>query len=283
MKRPSLANTRRAVVLLVQPSHDDSLEMYVQFLRYHGLAVIPVSDARDALMLAPQVDIVVTGMNLDNQMDGVELVSRLRHNDCTRFTPIVVLTACAWPKDRERAEGAGCDVFLPNPCLPNDLLGEVRQLLAATRPQAADTPHAFSILHTAQRLMRRDPMPLTGCLAQWQGHRDGDINERKAALYGPPCCRPFVTQVGGAQSVDDWLQAERELRRGASMNRDELEGKSEALKGKIKHAAGAFTRDPDLHDEGVIDEVAGKTQAAVGRSKRKVGEAIEHVGNFVKK
>ena len=67
------------------------------------------------------------------------------------------------------------------------------------------------------------------------------------------------------------------------MNRDELDGKTEALKGKIKQAAGKLTRDPNLHDEGVVDEVAGKTQAAVGRAKRKVGEAIEHVGNVIKK
>ena len=145
MTRPSLSTTRRAGVLLVQQSRDDGLEMYAEFLRYHGLALIPVSHARDALMLAPQADIVVTGMNLDDPMDGIELVSRLRHNDCTRSTPIIVLTACAWPKDRERAEGAGCDVFLPKPCLPNDLLGEVQQLLAATRPQTADTPHVFQL------------------------------------------------------------------------------------------------------------------------------------------
>ena len=67
------------------------------------------------------------------------------------------------------------------------------------------------------------------------------------------------------------------------MNRDELEGKAEALKGKIKQAAGTITRDPDLHDEGVIDEVAGKTQSAVGRTKRKVGEAIEHVAGVIKR
>jgi uncharacterized protein YjbJ (UPF0337 family) len=67
------------------------------------------------------------------------------------------------------------------------------------------------------------------------------------------------------------------------MNRDELEGKAEALKGKIKQAVGTLTRDPDLHDEGVIDEVAGKTQAAVGRVRRKVGDAIEDVGNVIKK
>jgi two-component system, cell cycle response regulator DivK len=163
MQRTSMPTGRRPVVLLVQPSRDDGLEMYTEFLRYHGLAVIPVSDTRDALMLAPQADIVVTGMNLNDPMDGVELVSRLRHNDRTRSTPIIVLTACVWPKERMRAEGAGCDVFLPKPCLPNDLLCEVWQLLTATRPQAADTPHVFSFLHTARRAARSGGMPLTGC------------------------------------------------------------------------------------------------------------------------
>ena len=67
------------------------------------------------------------------------------------------------------------------------------------------------------------------------------------------------------------------------MNRDELEGKAEALKGKIKQATGDLTNNPRLHDEGVADEVAGKTQEAVGRVRRKVGEAIEDVGNAIKK
>ena len=105
-----------------------------------------------------------------------------------------------------------------------------------------------------------------------------DIARRAYELYLARDCED-------GHDVDDWLEAERELQRdrGASMNRDELEGKAEALKGKIKQAAGTLTRDPDLHDEGVVDEVAGKTQAAVGRTKRKVGEAIEHVGNVIKK
>ena len=67
------------------------------------------------------------------------------------------------------------------------------------------------------------------------------------------------------------------------MNRDELEGKAEALKGKIKQATGDLTNNPDLHDEGVADEAAGKTQDTLGRVRRKVGEAIEDVGNAIKK
>ncbi len=182
------------------------------------------------------------------------------------------------------------------------LLGEVRQLLAATHPQTADTPHGASyarvacrspavacadkVIVMAKSMNRKrrsavSPAPDPSSLRSAALDRSANVTEygiarRAYELY-------LARDCADGHDVDDWLQAERELRRGASMNRDELEGKAEALKGKIKQAAGTLTRDPDLHDEGVIDEVAGKTQAAVGRTKRKVGEAIEHVGNVIKK
>lgn len=64
------------------------------------------------------------------------------------------------------------------------------------------------------------------------------------------------------------------------MNRDELEGKAEALKGKIKDAAGDLTDDERLRNEGVADEVAGDT---MGRGRRKAGEAIEDLGKSIKR
>jgi uncharacterized protein YjbJ (UPF0337 family) len=67
------------------------------------------------------------------------------------------------------------------------------------------------------------------------------------------------------------------------MNRDEVEGKAQALKGKIKQATGDLTNNPRLQDEGVADEVAGTMQDAVGRVRRKVGEAVEDVGTAIKK
>ena len=67
------------------------------------------------------------------------------------------------------------------------------------------------------------------------------------------------------------------------MNRDELEGKAETLKGKIKQATGDLTDDSSLRDEGVADEAAGKTQDTFGHAKRKVGEAVEDIGKTIKK
>ena len=67
------------------------------------------------------------------------------------------------------------------------------------------------------------------------------------------------------------------------MNRDELEGKKDQLKGKVKQAAGDLTDDDRLHDEGVADEAAGDVQEGFGRGRRKLGDAIEDLGNKIKR
>ena len=66
------------------------------------------------------------------------------------------------------------------------------------------------------------------------------------------------------------------------MNRDEVEGKAEQVKGKVKQAAGDLTDDEQLHGEGVADEAAGSVQEGYGKARRKVGEAIEDIGNTLK-
>lgn len=66
-------------------------------------------------------------------------------------------------------------------------------------------------------------------------------------------------------------------------NKNEVEGKIDELKGKAKQAVGQATNDPDLIDEGVVDETAGKTQATIGTATRKVGEAVEKLGQTIKK
>ena len=67
------------------------------------------------------------------------------------------------------------------------------------------------------------------------------------------------------------------------MNKDELDGKSKAVKGKVKQAVGHLTDDESLHDEGMVDEAAGETQETLGRARRKVGEAIKDVGDRIKR
>jgi uncharacterized protein YjbJ (UPF0337 family) len=66
-------------------------------------------------------------------------------------------------------------------------------------------------------------------------------------------------------------------------NRDEVDGRTEQVKGRVKQAWGDITNNEPLHDEGVADEAAGDVQEGVGRARRKVGEVIEDIGENIKR
>ncbi|MDP1570587.1 MAG: CsbD family protein [Vicinamibacterales bacterium] len=61
------------------------------------------------------------------------------------------------------------------------------------------------------------------------------------------------------------------------VNKDEVAGKAEQLKGKVKQKTGALISDPDLEAEGVGDQVAGKVRETVGTVKRKTEEVVNKV------
>jgi uncharacterized protein YjbJ (UPF0337 family) len=66
------------------------------------------------------------------------------------------------------------------------------------------------------------------------------------------------------------------------MNKDELNGTGDQIKGKVKQAWGDLTDNDRVHDEGVADETSGQVQEGFGKARRKVGEAIEDVAHKVK-
>ena len=66
-------------------------------------------------------------------------------------------------------------------------------------------------------------------------------------------------------------------------NRDEMKGRSEELKGRVKQGWADLTNDERLRNEGVAEEAAGKAEKTLGRARRKVGEAIEDLGKDIKR
>jgi uncharacterized protein YjbJ (UPF0337 family) len=67
-----------------------------------------------------------------------------------------------------------------------------------------------------------------------------------------------------------------------TMNKDEIKGKFDQAKGKVKQGVGEALDDEQLHDEGVVDEASGDVQEGFGKLKSKVGEAIKDVGDRIK-
>lgn len=66
-------------------------------------------------------------------------------------------------------------------------------------------------------------------------------------------------------------------------NRDELEGKYDQAKGSVKETVGRAVNDRDLEAEGDADRAGGKVQEGFGKVKRKVGEAVEDIGDAISK
>ena len=66
------------------------------------------------------------------------------------------------------------------------------------------------------------------------------------------------------------------------MNKDELDGKGDQVKGKVKQAWGDLTDNERVHDEGVADEASGQVQEGFGKARRKVGDALHDVAHKIK-
>src|SRR5713101_6637294 len=107
--------------------------MYAEYLQAFGFTVLTADTTDDGLSRASDADVIVTGMWVSGSFDGVELVRRVRQTDKTKHTPIIVLlTACAFESDRQRAFAAGCDLVLPKHCPPERLVSEIRAVGATT-------------------------------------------------------------------------------------------------------------------------------------------------------
>lgn len=64
-------------------------------------------------------------------------------------------------------------------------------------------------------------------------------------------------------------------------NRDEVEGKWDQAKGKTKETIGRAIDDDELETEGGAEHAGGKVQEGFGKARRKVGEAVEDIGDAI--
>ena len=97
-----------------------------------GFTTALASDGESGLVLArqQQPDVVLTDLQMPG-MDGLALTRRLKADKRTASIPVVALTGHALAGISEGARRAGCDAFVTKPCLPEDLVKELRKILDA--------------------------------------------------------------------------------------------------------------------------------------------------------
>jgi two-component system, cell cycle response regulator DivK len=119
-------------VLLVD-DYPDAREMYTEYLEFSGFEVVPARNGIEALerALDSAPDIILMDLSLP-VMDGWEATRRLKADKRTESIPVVALTGHALAGISEGAKKAGCDAFITKPCLPEDLVKEIRRILDAS-------------------------------------------------------------------------------------------------------------------------------------------------------
>lgn len=124
------AETKRPVVLVVD-DFADNREMYSEYLSFSGYDVIEAQNGKEAVEAAQErmPDIIIMDLSLP-VMDGWEATRRLKANERTRQIPVVALTGHALAGHSKGAREAGCDSFLAKPCLPDQLVAEIKRMLA---------------------------------------------------------------------------------------------------------------------------------------------------------
>ena len=126
--------TDNAPLILVVDDYQDAREMYAEYLQFSGFRVAEARNGNEALeqAFALMPDLILMDLSLPG-MDGWEATRQLKADPRTRAIPVVALTGHALAGASEGAKKAGCDSFVTKPCLPDDLVVEVKRMLSLSK------------------------------------------------------------------------------------------------------------------------------------------------------
>ena len=118
----------RAHVLIVE-DHADTRSMYAEYLGFD----FDVSEAGDGLTALDSIaarvpDVIITDLALP-RMDGYELITRLRADERHRAVPVIALSGYSGMEHDARMKAVAPDLVLQKPCLPEDLVTAITNLL----------------------------------------------------------------------------------------------------------------------------------------------------------
>jgi two-component system chemotaxis response regulator CheY len=96
--------------------------------------ITEVESGFEALRVLPResFDLILTDINMPD-INGLELVSFVKHNDAYREIPLIIVSTEGSERDRDKGMGLGADAYLVKPFDPEDLRRVAEDLLASSR------------------------------------------------------------------------------------------------------------------------------------------------------
>ena len=114
--------------VLVVEDNEKNMKLFRDVLMATGYRTLEATTGWRAIKLAAEhaPDLVLMDIELPD-IDGVEVLSRLRADERTASIPVLAVTAQAMHGDRERFLSAGFDGYMSKPVNVVELVGAVRQ------------------------------------------------------------------------------------------------------------------------------------------------------------
>lgn len=109
-------------IILAVDDDEDNLLLLTEVLGSLNCLVITATHGQSALLLAQgyQPNLILLDVMLPD-LNGMEVVHRLKENQRTAPIPVIAVTALARPEDRDRLIEAGCDDYISKPYILEDL------------------------------------------------------------------------------------------------------------------------------------------------------------------
>ena len=143
MSAPDSSGARPAVILVVDDEPNNRLLLKVM-LAPEGYTVVTAAAGEEALAMIAQhpPDLVVLDVMMPG-MDGYQVAARIKSDDATRHSPIIMLTALSDRNSMMHGLNAGAEEFLTKPVVRAELSLRVRNLLRLTEsPETLKQPGA---------------------------------------------------------------------------------------------------------------------------------------------
>jgi len=154
--------------ILVVDDEEDILELLRFNLTKEGFAVVCAASGEEALKsaLSQKPDLILLDLLLPG-MDGLEVARRLKKDDATKETPIIMVTAKGEEADIVTGLEVGAEDYIAKPFSRKVLIARVRAVLRRKASAPADDQEVVAVhdllIHPGRRevLVEGKPIPLT--------------------------------------------------------------------------------------------------------------------------
>ncbi len=121
-------------VALVVEDNENNMVLMTRLLEKSGYRTLwaPTGMQGVEMALQQKPDFIILDIQLPD-IDGIEVLHRIRASEAGRPIPIIAVTSFAMAGDREKLLAAGCDEYIEKPIDPQRVVAQIERVIGEIR------------------------------------------------------------------------------------------------------------------------------------------------------